>query len=108
MNLSGKFIYFSAFIFLTSVFGNSSNAQVSIYHAGWIDFNKNGKMDVFEDPHQPVEKRVDDLLSQMTVDEKTCQMATLYGYRRVLKDSLPTPEWKSEFGKMALLILTNN
>ena len=56
-------------------------------------------MDVFEDPKEPVEKRVADLLSQMNVDEKTCQMATLYGYRRVLKDSLPTPEWKNEIWK---------
>ncbi len=30
----------------------------------------------------------------MTLDEKTCQMVTLYGYKRVLKDDLPTPEWK--------------
>jgi beta-glucosidase len=70
-----------------------------IYHAGWIDLNKNGKKDIYEDPLQPVEKRVADLLSQMTVEEKTCQMATLYGYRRVLKDSLPTPEWKNEIWK---------
>ena len=75
------------------------HAQINIYHEGWIDFNKNGKMDVFEDAFQPVEKRVEDLLSQMNVDEKTCQMATLYGYRRVLKDSLPTPEWKNEIWK---------
>jgi len=78
----------------------SLKAQViNIYHEGWIDFNKNGKMDVFEDPKEPVEKRVADLLSQMNVDEKTCQMATLYGYKRVLKDSLPTPEWKNEIWK---------
>ena len=30
----------------------------------------------------------------MNVAEKTCQLATLYGYGRVLKDPLPTPEWK--------------
>lgn len=71
----------------------------SIYHEGWIDFNKNGKKDIFEDAAQPVEKRVSDLLSQMTVDEKTAQMATLYGYKRVLKDELPTPEWKKEVWK---------
>lgn len=70
-----------------------------IYHAGWIDFNKNGKKDVFEDPAQPVEARVADLLSQMTVDEKTCQMATLYGYGRVLKEKLPTAQWKNEIWK---------
>ena len=71
----------------------------SIYRDGWIDFNKNGIKDVFEDPTQPVNKRIADLLSQMTLEEKTCQMATLYGYGRVLKDSLPTPEWKNEIWK---------
>ena len=79
-----------------------SNAQVdnaSIYKDGWIDFNKNGKKDVFEDPSQPIEKRVADLLSQMTLEEKTCQLATLYGYGRVLKDELPTPEWKQRIWK---------
>jgi beta-glucosidase len=71
----------------------------AIYHDGWIDFNKNGRKDVFEDPSQPVDKRVEDLLSQMTVEEKTCQLATLYGYGRVLKDPLPTPEWKNKIWK---------
>lgn len=70
-----------------------------IYQKGWIDFNKNGKKDVFEDPQQPIEKRVENLLSLMTLDEKTCQTATLYGYGRVLKDELPTPEWKHQIWK---------
>jgi beta-glucosidase len=35
----------------------------------------------------------------MTLEEKTCQMATLYGSGRVLKDNLPTPEWKQEIWK---------
>jgi beta-glucosidase len=70
-----------------------------IYHKGWIDFNKNGKKDIFEDPQQPIDKRVADLLSQMTVEEKTCQMATLYGYKRVLKDEMPVPNWKNEVWK---------
>lgn len=71
----------------------------SIYHQGWIDFNKNGVKDVFEDPTQPIDKRVNNLLGQMNVDEKTCQCATLYGYKRVLKDEQPTPEWKNEIWK---------
>ncbi|MBO4634052.1 MAG: glycoside hydrolase family 3 C-terminal domain-containing protein [Bacteroidales bacterium] len=71
----------------------------SIYHKGWIDFNKNGKKDVFEDPSRQVDARVADLLSQMTLEEKTCQLATLYGSGRVLKDDLPTPEWKEEIWK---------
>ena len=34
------------------------------------DLNKNGKMDVYEDKSQPIEKRISDLLSQMNLEEK--------------------------------------
>ncbi|MET3980815.1 beta-glucosidase [Mucilaginibacter sp. UYP25] len=78
---------------------SASAQQKNIYHKGWVDFNKNGRMDVFEDPSQNIEKRINDLLSQMTVEEKTCQMATLYGYKRVLKDEMPTANWKNEIWK---------
>src|SRR3989442_2312529 len=78
----------------------------NIYHDGWIDLNKNGRMDVYENSKAPIDKRIDDLLSQMTVDEKTCQTATLYGVGRgrtgaepPLKDELPTPEWKNKIWK---------
>ena len=77
----------------------STAQKTSIYHKGWIDFNKNGKMDVFEDPSQPIDKRVADLLSQMTIEEKTCQLATLYGYKRVLKEEMPAESWKNEVWK---------
>ena len=70
-----------------------------IYHKGWIDFNKNGVKDVYEDPSAPVDSRIEDLLSHMTMEEKTCQMVTLYGYKRVLKDDLPTTEWKTSLWK---------
>jgi beta-glucosidase len=70
-----------------------------IYHSGWIDLNKNGRMDVYENPKVDIETRITDLLSQMTLEEKTCQTATLYGYNRVLKDELPTPEWKNQVWK---------
>lgn len=73
--------------------------QKDIYKKGWIDFNKNNIKDVFEDSSQPLNKRIEDLLSQMNMDEKTCQMATLYGYGRVLKDELPTAGWKNEVWK---------
>ena len=46
-----------------------------------------------------LEDRVQDLLSQMTLEEKTCQMATLYGSGRVLKDALPQDNWKTEVWK---------
>jgi beta-glucosidase len=74
----------------------------SIYHDGWIDFNKNGKKDIYEDPARDVEERVNDLLSQMTIEEKTMQMVTLYGYGRVAKDQLPVPEWKNAMWKDGL------
>lgn len=78
---------------------NVDAKQKKIYHKGWIDFNKNGKMDLYEDPTAPIEARIKDLLSQMNLDEKTCQLATLYGYGRVVRDALPTEEWKSELWK---------
>lgn len=70
-----------------------------IYHEDWIDFNKNGAKDVFEDRSQPTARRVADLLARMTLDEKTCQLATLYGSGRVLKDAQPTEGWKNEIWK---------
>jgi beta-glucosidase len=38
------------------------------------DLNKNGRLDPYEDPRRPVEERVEDLLSQMTLDEKAGMM----------------------------------
>ncbi|MRT93195.1 glycoside hydrolase family 3 N-terminal domain-containing protein [Ancylomarina sp. 16SWW S1-10-2] len=84
-------------LFLSSA-GIKKDKQ-NIYKKGWIDFNKNGFKDVFEDPTQANDARVQDLLSQMTMEEKTCQMVTLYGYSRILKDELPTPEWKNSAWK---------
>ena len=71
----------------------------TIYRKGWIDFNKNGRMDPYEDPSRNLDERVEDLLGHMTLEEKSCQLATLYGYGRVLRDSLPTAEWKNEVWK---------
>ena len=84
------------FLFCTPISGGIPDG---IYHKGWIDFNKNGKMDLYENPKAPLEDRVQNLLSQMTLEEKTCQMATLYGSGRVLKDALPQNNWKTEVWK---------
>ena len=56
-------------------------------------------MDPYEDPSRSLDERVEDLLGRMTLEEKSCQLATLYGYGRVLRDSLPTAEWKNEVWK---------
>ena len=74
-------------------------APAAIYHEGWIDFNKNGVKDPYEDPTLPADARIADLLARMTVEEKTAQMVTLYGFPRVLKDELPTEKWATSFWK---------
>lgn len=74
-------------------------ALLTLQSPAFIDFNKNGRMDLYENPKAPVERRIDDLLKRMTLEEKTCQLATLYGYKAVLKDMLPTPEWDKEIWK---------
>ena len=38
------------------------------------DLNKNGRMDPYEDPSRPIEERVEDLLAQMTLEEKAGMM----------------------------------
>jgi beta-glucosidase len=73
--------------------------NAAIYHQGWVDLNKNGTKDPYEDPKVPSEKRIDDLLARMTLEEKTAQMTTLYGFPRVLKDELPTEQWSTSFWK---------
>ncbi len=57
-------LVFGAFSLFGTEGGRSSQA------AAYRDLNKNGKMDVYEDPQQPVENRVADLLGQMTLEEK--------------------------------------
>jgi beta-glucosidase len=76
-----------------------ASPPAGIYHGTWIDLNKNGRMDPYEDPAQPVDRRLDDLIAQMTPEEKSNQLATLYGYTSVLKDELPTPAWKTAIWK---------
>lgn len=48
----------------------SSPANQATDETGWRDLNKNGRLDVYEDSSQPLEERVNDLLSQMTIEEK--------------------------------------
>lgn len=76
-----------------------SKKEKSIYKDGWIDLNKNGKLDPYENPKVPLEERIENLLAQMNLEEKTCQMVTLYGYGRVLKDDIPNEGWKNELWK---------
>jgi beta-glucosidase len=65
---------FCALLGCLLAFGAAAADPASIYHDGWIDLNKNGKMDVYEDPSQPIKKRVNDLLKRMTLQEKLGQL----------------------------------
>jgi beta-glucosidase len=66
------------------------------------DLNKNGRLDVYEDRRRPVEERVADLLSQMTLEEKVgmlfqpmiacTQEGGLVEKKPVLASRLPTSE----------------
>ncbi|NTW43653.1 MAG: glycoside hydrolase family 3 protein [Anaerolineaceae bacterium] len=38
------------------------------------DLNKNGKLDIYEDSRQPIDARVEDILSQMSLEEKAGMM----------------------------------
>jgi len=80
----------------------SPSDQMGMYREGWIDFNKNDEKDIYENPEANIEDRIADLLSQMTVDEKTSQLVTLYGYPFVLKDERPTEAWLDEVWKDGL------
>jgi len=106
--MNTPFFFFASlcFLILQQTFAQPpsfpSKKQNKIYHDGWIDFNKNGKKDIYEDPKAPIEARVENLLKQMNTNEKTAQMVTLYGYRRVAKDQLPTPAWKKRVWKDGL------
>src|ERR1700761_9495630 len=59
------------------------------------DLNKNGKMDVYEDAGQPVEKRVQDLLKQMTLEEKAGMM--FYSATRTNRDGTIEEEPAKDF-----------
>ena len=49
-------------------------------HKNWIDFNKNGKMDPYENPSLNTESRLDNLISLMTLEEKIGQTLMPFGW----------------------------
>src|SRR5574344_1733444 len=46
----------------------------------YFDHNHNGKQDIYEDKSQPIAQRVEDLLSQMTRQEKEGQLLMTLGW----------------------------
>jgi beta-glucosidase len=92
---------FTALILLSLIGIQTTTGETNIYHDSWIDLKKNVQMDAYENPELEIEHQIDDLLQRMSIEEKTCQMATLYGLGRdkEFKMLLPTPEWKTKVFK---------
>lgn len=55
------------------VYNHSSVIKYNGNYA-YRDLNKNGKMDVYEDAKQPIEARINDVLAQMSLEEKAGMM----------------------------------
>lgn len=51
------------------------------------DLNKNGKCDPYENPQLPIEERVEDLIQQMTIEEKVGQLAMTMGWEYYQKEN---------------------
>ena len=72
------------FLYLTISSGNIARKSKALEYAEvktltidgftFRDLNKNGKLDVYEDSRKPIDDRVNDLLSQMTLEEKAGTM----------------------------------
>lgn len=61
---------------------NDSSSN-SIIHDSWIDFNKNGSKEPYEDPQLPNTQRIADLLSRMQLNEKVLQLLQSSGDREI-------------------------
>lgn len=77
----------------------------NIYHKGWIDFNKNGVKDIYEDSYAPLEARVQNLLSQMTLEEKVARWLHCMVQAAYSMTPFQVITGKTKYGKMASGIL---
>lgn len=64
-------VFLTGWALASAVYGSETNV---LLHPGWLDLNKDGQQNPYEDPGQPVERRVADLLGRMTLDEKIGQL----------------------------------
>ena len=66
------------------------------------DLNKNGRCDVYENPSQSIDMRVEDLLQQMTLEEKVGQLAMTMGwsyYEREGQNFRLTDKFEQDMGQ---------
>ena len=71
------YLGFNIYFWVINRQARSKLAEVKTLHINgrdYRDLNKNGKLDIYEDPDEPVDRRIEDLLSQMTTEEKAGMM----------------------------------
>ncbi len=71
------FLFFQLYYFILNTKAKRQLAEVEVLERDefrFRDLNKNGKLDVYEDSRREVEERVNDILSQMTLEEKSGMM----------------------------------
>ncbi len=96
------------FISLFGLFILISSCHSQKEEVAFRDLNKNGTMDVYEDSSQLIDLRVDDLLSQMTLEEKAGMMF-INGARINEDGSIEiNPSEGRAFGQQALHYIKNN
>ena len=86
-------------IAIFSAAGLAAPAQSSPFKKNWIDFNKNGVKDPYENTTLSTPERVNDLVSKMTVEEKVGQLLAPLGwpmYERKGDEILLTNKLKEE------------
>lgn len=74
-----------------------------IYHKGWTDLNRNGRMETYEDQSATIDERVKDLLSRMTLEEKIAELNLLPYYES--QDSVVRSKIRQ--GKIGALLKAN-
>ncbi len=74
------------------------------------DLNKNGKLDTYENPRAAIEDRVDDLLSQMTLEEKASTMFVAMIASTPEGEPIETPLYGTDMMNlfMSILLPTNS
>ena len=65
-----------------------------VHRDGILALNKNGVLDPYEDARQPIDVRVENLLSQMTLEEKASQL--LYNSKAIERLEIPEYNWWNE------------
>lgn len=113
LSLIAALVIFFIVIYFRSASIASNNRKLigeeaPINHSGGFtfrDLNKNGKVDVYEDRRAPIEARVEDLLQQMTLEEKAgCMFITMAG----MESDGSLQETQSPFNPISFILESNS